>query len=567
MKDTSAYYCFLAPPSAIRLYWLKDLYLRGVNVVDKAIECLFSNSPFIGRFCLHYSQKLRKLEIADAPNLKYFELIFCDHLEHFQISAPNVNAIMLSVRGCPVHFNLYAPCLCHAALCTVHSFMNVCGYNMCLKWLNQVAITIGETLDFSHQLPELSTVEHLQIEFITLCLMMHIRDTICSRQMELQCFDKDGAEKVKALANAKWQYYSHQHLKEVELIDFIGSRNELEIVLFVLKIAALIEKTSMELNWRFDHCSLLQFRYYSKGFRVEHTKSLSNTANSEGPNDLNLVNIDSAEEETMSPVDLRRMKSTDILSSFYYFMQTARLGIMLIISLSELMSDVQETQMKSDGTLEESGKAQRYRNFLEEMTDESEHKSANPLREGGLLDSALSAIPEKITENRVHVPAPVRPFKVDVAIVHFCRHGRIVVTLIKCIAQSAVDVAGVVMQALLARNDGVCSKDHITSLRKICPMVSSEITFEAPAAEVVGYGAPKLAVAVDHTVIYLQLAKSISRKLSSFTFVHAFWKQLSTPIQFTNTTYYRVGFYGDRFEKLDRKEYVTESLVMCSCMT
>ncbi|KAF3436769.1 hypothetical protein FNV43_RR19522 [Rhamnella rubrinervis] len=49
------------------------------------------------------------------------------------------------------------------------------------------------------------------------------------------------AEKVKALANAKWQYYSHQHLKEVELIDFIGSRNELEIVLFVLEIAASVE--------------------------------------------------------------------------------------------------------------------------------------------------------------------------------------------------------------------------------------------------------------------------------------------------------------------------------------
>ena len=37
-----------------------------------------------------------------------------------------------------------------------------------------------------------------------------------------------------------------------------------------------------------------------------------NTANSEGPSDLNLVNVDSAEEETMSPVDLRRKKSTDI---------------------------------------------------------------------------------------------------------------------------------------------------------------------------------------------------------------------------------------------------------------
>ncbi|KAF3437424.1 hypothetical protein FNV43_RR20177 [Rhamnella rubrinervis] len=256
-----------APPSSIGLYWLKDLYLRGVNVVDKVIECLFSNSPFIERFCLHYSQKLHKLEIADAPNLK---LIFCDHLEHFQISAPNLNAIMLSVRGCPVHLNLYAPSLCHAALRTVHSLMNICGYNMfdylvkmllqfcqvnktlTIGFTSDVAITICETFDFSHQLPELSTVEHLQLNSSLFALyapflqklsikVMHIRDTVSSRHMELQCLDKDGAEKVKALANAKWQYYSHQHLKEVELIDFIGSRNELEIVLFVLEIAALVE--------------------------------------------------------------------------------------------------------------------------------------------------------------------------------------------------------------------------------------------------------------------------------------------------------------------------------------
>ncbi|KAF3437394.1 hypothetical protein FNV43_RR20147 [Rhamnella rubrinervis] len=290
MKDITSYYCFLAPPSAIRLYWLKDLYLSGVNVVDKAIECLFSNSPFIERFCLNYSQKLHKVEVADAPNLKYLEIIFCDHLQHLHISAPNLNTIILSVRGCLVHLNLYAPSLRHAAFRTLHSFMNVCRYNMfdyLLKMLPQfcqvnktlaigfssdVATTICQTFDFSHQLPELSNVEHLQIEIFSPCpiwfyigsqrlhhlwtcalvktapflqklsiKVVHIREKVKNRQMEFQCLDKDGAEKVKALANAKWQYYSHQHLKEVELIDFIGSRNELEIVLFVLEIAASVE--------------------------------------------------------------------------------------------------------------------------------------------------------------------------------------------------------------------------------------------------------------------------------------------------------------------------------------
>ena len=56
----------------------------------------------------------------------------------------------------------------------------------------------------------------------------------------------------------------------------------------------------------------------------------------------------------------------------------------------------------------------------------------------------------------------------------------------------------------MARNDGVWSKDHVTALHKICPMVSNEITSEASAAEVEGYGASKLTV--DSAVKYLQLA-------------------------------------------------------------
>lgn len=79
-------------------------------------------------------------------------------------------------------------------------------------------------------------------------------------------------------------------------------------------------------------------------------------------------------------------------------MQTARLRVMLTITLSELMSDVQVTQMKSDGTLEESGEARRLRKSLEEMADEA--KSPSLFREHGLPEDALLTIPERFTENR-----------------------------------------------------------------------------------------------------------------------------------------------------------------------
>jgi dedicator of cytokinesis protein 6/7/8 len=70
---------------------------------------------------------------------------------------------------------------------------------------------------------------------------------------------------------------------------------------------------------------------------------------------------------------------------------------MLTITLSELMSDVQVTQMKSDGSLEESGEVRRLRKSLEEMADV---RSQDLLKECSLPVTALEAAPEGSTDNR-----------------------------------------------------------------------------------------------------------------------------------------------------------------------
>ncbi|CAI0457364.1 unnamed protein product [Linum tenue] len=322
-----------------------------------------------------------------------------------------------------------------------------------------------------------------------------------------------------------------------------------------------------------------------------------------------------------------------VRSSLYYIMQTARLRVMLTITLSELMSDVQVTQMKSDGTLEESGEARRLRKSLEEMADES--KSKELLKECGLSESGLMVIPEGLSENRwswsevkrlsdslvlaldaslEHAllgPAMTMDryaaaesfYKLAMAfapvpdlhimwLLHLCDAHQEMQSSAEA-AQCAVAVAGVVMQviglsflqALVARKDGVWSRDHITSLRKICPMVSCEINSEASAAEVEGYGASKLTV--DSAVKYLQSANKLFSQAELFHFCasilelvipvyksrraygqlakchtmltniyESILEQESSPIPFTDATYYRVGFYGERFGKLDRKEFI-----------
>nr|DAD23414.1 TPA_asm: hypothetical protein HUJ06_024877 [Nelumbo nucifera] len=314
-----------------------------------------------------------------------------------------------------------------------------------------------------------------------------------------------------------------------------------------------------------------------------------------------------------------------VRSSFYYFMQTTRLRVMLTITLSELMSDVQVTQMKSDGSLEKSGEAKRLGKSLEEMADDV--RSPNLLKECGLSEDVLTAVPEGSTEIRwswlevkplsdsllqaldaglehallastmtvdryaaaesfyrlAMAYAPVPDLHI-MWLLHLCDAHQEMQSWAEA-AQCAVAVAGVIMQALVGRNDAVWSRDHVAALRKICPMVSSEITAEASAAEVEGYGASKLTV--DSAVKYLQLANKLFSQAELYHFCasiqeliipvyksrraygqlakchttltniyESILEQESSPIPFTDATYYRVGFYGERFGKLDRKEYV-----------
>ncbi|RRT58159.1 hypothetical protein B296_00046795 [Ensete ventricosum] len=130
-------------------------------------------------------------------------------------------------------------------------------------------------------------------------------------------------------------------------------------------------------------------------------------------------------------------------------------------------------------------------------------------------------------------------------------------------AQCAVAVAGVIMQV----------------------SILYAVTAEASAAEVEGYGASKLTV--DSAVKYLQLANKLFSQAELYHFCanileliipvyksrraygqlakchtslasiyDSILEQESSPIPFIDATYYRVGFYGNRFGKLDRKEYV-----------
>ncbi|KAF8395537.1 hypothetical protein HHK36_019485 [Tetracentron sinense] len=233
-----------------------------------------------------------------------------------------------------------------------------------------------------------------------------------------------------------------------------------------------------------------------------------------------------------------------VRSSFYYRFQTRRLRVILTITLSELMTDVQVTEMKSDGALQESSEALRLRKSLQEMADEN--RSFELLKECVLPENALVAIGEVVSENRwswseVKYLSDSLLLALDASLEHALLASEMtvdryaaaesfyklamayasvpdlhIIWLLRLCdahlemqswaeaAQCAVAVAGVVMQALVGRNVDVWSRDHVVALRKICAVVSSEITVEASVAEVEGYGASNLTI--DSATKYLRLA-------------------------------------------------------------
>ncbi|KAH7428651.1 hypothetical protein KP509_09G010400 [Ceratopteris richardii] len=245
-----------------------------------------------------------------------------------------------------------------------------------------------------------------------------------------------------------------------------------------------------------------------------------------------------------------------IRNSFYNFQSTARLRVMLTITLSELMSDIQVTQMRSDGCMEESGEIGRLRKSLVELAQEN--IAHDRLRECSISISALDAVTEGSRENRwrwgevrevsmallraldagtehallgpmlgvdkyaaaesYHSLAWAYAHVPDLHIMwllHLCDAHQEMQSWAEA-AQCAVAVAGVIMQALVGRSDAVWGKEHVDALKKICPMVSDLLTSDSLAAEVEGYGASKLTV--DSAVKYLQLANKLFSQAELFHF-------------------------------------------------
>ncbi|KAH7533077.1 hypothetical protein FEM48_Zijuj04G0092900 [Ziziphus jujuba var. spinosa] len=266
----------------LSMFWLKDLSMKSLDVGDKDIECIFTNSPNLERLCVDNSDILEKFEVACAPNLKYLTISFCENLKHLHISNPNHNIMISCGEYCwPKKVKLSSSNMSqlNPTFCFNHSFFN---YNNTLELIQPNPFIcfdegfpnfdpyrelFGQLKRLRFKIPR--EVEHLEVELLPSKNgplpsgwdLLQAAPVV--HDLSIQWVDKDAP--MKAKANTKY-WGSHQDLEVVTLVGFSGCKKELELVLNLVKIAASLKKIIIQLlpseYWR--DLSLEQVNQYSK---------------------------------------------------------------------------------------------------------------------------------------------------------------------------------------------------------------------------------------------------------------------------------------------------------------
>ncbi|KAH7522471.1 hypothetical protein FEM48_Zijuj07G0142200 [Ziziphus jujuba var. spinosa] len=290
-----------------RLYWwrLRDCHMSKVNVDDKDIDCLLSNSPNLENLCLRDSHNIRNLRVSKARKLKCLKFCKCRWMRTLFVFASNLKDLFICSRESSYLFGItrpflqesiwiYAPNLVSFRFCGVVTsrsplvfrdvdqpphlsyvslgLMNSFRTNIdCFQELFthfsqvkrlrldmelKVVLDMVQRNQISHQFPhQFINLEHLEmtikcppreISLLWLCSLVKAAPFLSS--LSIKWKDDDIPNKVNS--NIRQLHHS---LKVVDLVGFAGFRNQIELVLQLVEIAVSLEKIILDVRMPRDY--------------------------------------------------------------------------------------------------------------------------------------------------------------------------------------------------------------------------------------------------------------------------------------------------------------------------
>ncbi|XP_023898178.1 putative F-box/LRR-repeat protein At5g54820 [Quercus suber] len=232
---------------------LTDLSLASVDVTGEVLEYVLSNCPFIESLHVQYTWSLKNLKTsAPLPKLKHLEILYCNYFQQIEIHAINLVSFKYLVKMT----------ILKAVLGDVPNFVSLSVLGGYARYLFDSDCSISrslsqlETLDISFisgirfkRIPELRNLRQLKLgiyhftngffnctSFLKASPMLHTFGLKFEIDVETKKAQGD------TYTQDTWDTYTHQCLKVVELIDFVGCFAEMQLALYVINKATSLER-------------------------------------------------------------------------------------------------------------------------------------------------------------------------------------------------------------------------------------------------------------------------------------------------------------------------------------
>ncbi|KAL5562031.1 hypothetical protein UlMin_031778 [Ulmus minor] len=276
-------------PSAIpwenrkdRFNFLTDLALSAVDISGEGIESLLANFPCLERLRIRRLKRLDKLNVAGPSlKLKSLEIVNCNLVGTLEISAPNLVLFefhhrmiplfgvagelnRVTIKDAPLLSNVIfgggiVGLLCYPSCTLFRYFSQLRTLKLDVPSLTQTFIARNHDIE----IPKLDQLEQLELftydnmGLIFPCLLIKVAPVLrrFSMKMRFQGLpDSVGPERIRRMTGVssaelrqKCQY-THDCLKEVELIGFNGEYSNVELGLTLIAIARNLEKMIIDIR-------------------------------------------------------------------------------------------------------------------------------------------------------------------------------------------------------------------------------------------------------------------------------------------------------------------------------
>ncbi|GMY39203.1 F-box protein At4g09920-like [Fagus crenata] len=259
-----AYYCkitrrytfpherFTCVKNSICINSLTSLTLKYVHVTGELLEHFLSNCPLLERVHVDSSESIVNLKICGSSlKLKYLHIIDCFQVKSIKIFAPNLesfgyvgNIIELQIDYTPRLLDVYIGGLRHHPV--NYAFLALSSY---LHQLESLTLGICHYDNINIKLPQfqrLTNLRHLKLKVTVrdeeslFDLISLIEAAPLLRKFTLELFSSElqKEREVRKVIN----YDPNEHLKEVEIVGFVGRAIDIELVVYLLESAIKLEK-------------------------------------------------------------------------------------------------------------------------------------------------------------------------------------------------------------------------------------------------------------------------------------------------------------------------------------